>query len=470
MSKNEAYFPAKPGDPILAETWNDLQTKVRGEIELLSERLVGALSITGVESSGPIKLTGSGAIQRGGAEVPDSAELGLYAADGTSIRLATRGASVRVYGDASDDHPGGRIPNLELNAAGGAILRGHLSADNGLSVSFGATELRDLNVQGTSSLSGDVSVFGDLSVTGDTDLQALTVNASATLNQGLYVAGAPAKFTQGLTVPFGATNLRSLTVNDAATLNRGLSVSKGKTTVQDLAVDGTLTLKDGSSIERRLRDLEAVTRKDIAMPLVHLPLAGGQDITDESAYRRKATSQNVGFFTDDINRGRIIGTCALFEGSAMVTCTTSYARMEFTYTLWITEIGVPNREDPTPDLTLLGLSGSKVLAMSKKGIRLYSTEDAGNAVDLDLTIDLTQHTHIAITYRTVNGKNHTHVWVNGELHTTKVVATRPTCGGTLTIGDTHIPDGYACAIAQVRLYGRALSQAEIQEVMEITNA
>lgn len=173
MSTKPPYYPAKPGDPILAETWNNLQSTIREAIEEVSARLAGALSITGIDSSGPIKLTGSGAIQRGAATPPVDADLGLYAADGKPIRLVTRGQSVKIFTDASDTDPAGKTANLEIRANGDATLRGQLTANNGVTVN----------------------------------------NAAATFNKGVTVKGAVATFEKGITVN-----------NEVATFNGGINL------------------------------------------------------------------------------------------------------------------------------------------------------------------------------------------------------------------------------------------------------
>ena len=52
MSTKPPYYPAKPGAPTPAETWNNPQSTIRQAIEEGSAPLPAALSITGTHSSG----------------------------------------------------------------------------------------------------------------------------------------------------------------------------------------------------------------------------------------------------------------------------------------------------------------------------------------------------------------------------------------------------------------------------------
>jgi microcystin-dependent protein len=252
----EAYFPAKPGDPILAETWNSLQTTVRGAIDDINTKLAKRLSVAGIDSNGAIKFIGTGVIQRGAATLDaKTTDLGLYSTDpGAAVRVVTNNADIKFYGDGG----GGTTPTLVIAPVGDMTLKGRLTATN-LTAS-GATAVQALTAT-TLTVSGATAVQAltatNITASGATAVQALTATnltaSGATAVQALTAASLTVSgntAVQALTAS-GATAVKALTattltVSGATAVQAHTATTltvSGNTTTQALTVSGTTAVQ-----------------------------------------------------------------------------------------------------------------------------------------------------------------------------------------------------------------------------------
>lgn len=283
MAENNAPAPlvkplveAKPGDPITAGRWNEMQSLMRSEHiqhghtgvwkgDLFDGAPITAAGLANGAVTGPriaekavtgdkidpatsitaASITATGTLRAAALDLAETDEVVLRATDlklGHSTRHQTPGRAL-----------------TDLKTDGKDLLGLNADGDWKDGVKIGGALL----VAGKTELADAVTAKAGLTVAGAlTASNGLTVSGAVTANNGLTVSGAPLTLNGGLNLNGGALALNNgLTVSGAALVAKnGLTVT-GPTALADLTVTGafkpaTLTLTESPSLTVPCSDLK----------------------------------------------------------------------------------------------------------------------------------------------------------------------------------------------------------------------
>lgn len=317
MADNNAPAPlikplveARPGDPITAGRWNEMQSLMRSEhvqhshtgvwkgdlfdgAPITSAGLAnGAVTgpriadrtITGdkIDPATDIKardITATGALRAAALDLAETEAVVLRAVDlklGHSTRRQTPGRALTdLSGDtqqlginADGDWKDGVKIGSALLVSGkteltdvvtakssltvaGALTAASATISGALTANSGLTVAGAVTIKTGLAVAGSFTATGGLTVSGAvlTASNGLAVTGSLTATGGLTVSGAPLTASNGLTVAGGFTASGGLTVGGAVlTVNAGLTVGGGVTTVGHITVNGTLSTTNGPSL------------------------------------------------------------------------------------------------------------------------------------------------------------------------------------------------------------------------------